>query len=196
VRCIKPNHNKAAFEFDNGFVSEQLRYLGVLETVRVRRMGFSEKIVFGDFVAKYKFLVPSKKHESDLDIIEKIEHFLKTKFIKGSHKIFLTSDQSQRLRVLLMAEYQKKVDMINKIQAAFQRYRIRKTNKIKLHRIAALARLSRNLRNYYTITEKRRRFAILKEHSKQVEISMRQAKEALIKQKSIKENIEIEKPQR
>ena len=36
VRCIKPNDEKAAFQFDNKRGVQQLRACGVLETVRIR----------------------------------------------------------------------------------------------------------------------------------------------------------------
>ena len=39
VRCIKPNDKKAAFEFDNVRVVEQLRACGVLETIRISAAG-------------------------------------------------------------------------------------------------------------------------------------------------------------
>jgi len=42
-------------------VLSQLRYVGLLETVRVRRAGFSVRIVFKDFIHRYGFLMPSAK---------------------------------------------------------------------------------------------------------------------------------------
>ncbi|MCJ8732972.1 hypothetical protein PDJAM_G00217640 [Pangasius djambal] len=40
VRCIKPNMEKHANEFDPEVVLNQLRYSGMLETVKIRRAGF------------------------------------------------------------------------------------------------------------------------------------------------------------
>ena len=39
VRCIKPNDEKAAFQFDNKRGVQQLRACGVLETVRISAAG-------------------------------------------------------------------------------------------------------------------------------------------------------------
>ena len=37
VRCIKPNDQKAAFQFDAKRAVQQLRACGVIETVRISR---------------------------------------------------------------------------------------------------------------------------------------------------------------
>lgn len=41
VRCIKPNENKSPTGIDDERVEHQVRYLGLLENVRVRRAGFA-----------------------------------------------------------------------------------------------------------------------------------------------------------
>ena len=45
VRCIKPNDDKAAFQFDNRRAVQQLRACGVLETVRISAAGFPSRWV-------------------------------------------------------------------------------------------------------------------------------------------------------
>jgi len=62
VRCIKPNANKKPREFDRDLVLSQLRYVGLLETVRVRRAGFSVRIPYKEFIGRYGFLLPSAKN--------------------------------------------------------------------------------------------------------------------------------------
>ena len=42
VRCIKPNDNKQGGVFDVPRVAHQVRYLGLLEVLKVRRAGFGE----------------------------------------------------------------------------------------------------------------------------------------------------------
>lgn len=56
VRCIKPNDSKAARTFETGKVLKQLRYTGVLETIRIRQHGFSHRYTFADFLKRYCFL--------------------------------------------------------------------------------------------------------------------------------------------
>ncbi|KAG8177886.1 hypothetical protein JTE90_001718 [Oedothorax gibbosus] len=56
VRCIKPNELKQPMIFEIGLVQHQVRYLGLLETVRMRRAGFSHRQDYESFLARYKML--------------------------------------------------------------------------------------------------------------------------------------------
>lgn len=49
-RCIKPNDNKKADLFDEQRVRHQVRYLGLLENVRVRRAGFCFRQPYEKFI--------------------------------------------------------------------------------------------------------------------------------------------------
>ncbi|XP_023671384.2 unconventional myosin-X [Paramormyrops kingsleyae] len=57
VRCIKPNNHKMPDQFDQTVVLNQLRYSGMLETVRIRRAGFPVRRPFQDFCARYGVLM-------------------------------------------------------------------------------------------------------------------------------------------
>jgi myosin-5 len=59
VRCIKPNNLKFPGGFESVKVLEQLRYSGVLETVRIRRQGFPVRVEFQEFVDRYRLLLPT-----------------------------------------------------------------------------------------------------------------------------------------
>lgn len=54
VRCIKPNDNKVATLFDTVRVEHQVRYLGLIENVRVRRAGFVHRQPYDKFLLRYK----------------------------------------------------------------------------------------------------------------------------------------------
>ena len=55
VRCIKPNNDRQASKFDREKVMVQLRYTGVLETAKIRRQGYSHRIVFANFIKRSAF---------------------------------------------------------------------------------------------------------------------------------------------
>ncbi|NXY22775.1 MYO3B protein, partial [Atrichornis clamosus] len=52
VRCIKPNSQKEPGVLDNQVVLLQLRYNGLLETIRIRRDGFSWRPSFEEFAER------------------------------------------------------------------------------------------------------------------------------------------------
>lgn len=53
VRCIKPNNERQARKYDKEKVLLQLRYTGILETARIRRQGYSHRILFANFIKRY-----------------------------------------------------------------------------------------------------------------------------------------------
>ena len=57
VKCIKPNSNKAAKDFNARLVTEQLKYNGVLEIVRIRRDGYSIRLPFIEFYQTYEVIL-------------------------------------------------------------------------------------------------------------------------------------------
>ncbi|XP_069735746.1 unconventional myosin-Ia isoform X2 [Phaenicophaeus curvirostris] len=56
IRCIKPNETKTAMLFTPELVLAQIRYLGLLENVRVRRAGYAFRQLYGPFLERYKML--------------------------------------------------------------------------------------------------------------------------------------------
>ena len=58
VRCIKPNNYKSANQFDNELVGHQVKYLGLMENLRIRRAGFAYRRKYTEFLDRYKCLCP------------------------------------------------------------------------------------------------------------------------------------------
>uniref|UniRef100_A0A8C5U936 Unconventional myosin-Ib n=1 Tax=Malurus cyaneus samueli TaxID=2593467 RepID=A0A8C5U936_9PASS len=56
IRCIKPNDKKAAQVFNEALVCHQIRYLGLLENVRVRRAGYAFRQPYEPCLERYKML--------------------------------------------------------------------------------------------------------------------------------------------
>uniref|UniRef100_A0A671K4H7 Unconventional myosin-X-like n=1 Tax=Sinocyclocheilus anshuiensis TaxID=1608454 RepID=A0A671K4H7_9TELE len=101
VRCIKPNMEKNANEFDADVVLNQLRYSGMLETVKIRRAGFSVRRTFQDFLSRYTMILRDKNHTADerkkcADLLTKYD-VTKKEWQLGKTKVFLKEALEQRL---------------------------------------------------------------------------------------------------
>ncbi|XP_059051494.1 unconventional myosin-XV [Achroia grisella] len=64
VRCIKPNTEKSPMKFDMPCVLAQLRYTGMLDTIKIRQTGYPIRIPFQNFVDRYRYLLKSTPQRS------------------------------------------------------------------------------------------------------------------------------------
>jgi len=67
IRCIKPNALKQAHEFDSIDVQRQLRCAGMLESIRIRRAGYSVRRPFKEFFNRFRVLCPSLTTAGQVD---------------------------------------------------------------------------------------------------------------------------------
>ncbi|KAK7168851.1 hypothetical protein R3I93_004987 [Phoxinus phoxinus] len=101
VRCIKPNMEKNPNKFDADVVLNQLRYSGMLETVKIRRAGFPVRRTFQDFLSRYTMILRDKNHTADerrkcADLLTKYDVTTK-EWQLGKTKVFLKEALEQRL---------------------------------------------------------------------------------------------------
>lgn len=55
---IRHRFQQAPHQFDEEIVLRQLRYTGMLETVRIRQAGFNVRLTFDEFIHHYRILLP------------------------------------------------------------------------------------------------------------------------------------------
>ncbi|KAK2585257.1 hypothetical protein KPH14_009957 [Odynerus spinipes] len=115
VRCIKPNDSRSPRFFDKEKVVKQLRYTGVLETIRIRQSGFSHRIPFNEFLKRYCFLafgyderVVANRDNCRLLLVRlKMDGWAlgKTKvFLKYYHVEFLSKMYEEQLKKIIMVQ--------------------------------------------------------------------------------------------
>uniref|UniRef100_A0A669PUA9 Myosin X n=1 Tax=Phasianus colchicus TaxID=9054 RepID=A0A669PUA9_PHACC len=101
IRCIKPNTEKAPNLFNPDVVLNQLRYSGMLETVKVRRAGFPIRCLFQDFLSRYKMLVkvPSFSDNNKAICARFLQAYdsSKKEWQLGKTKVFLKEALEQKL---------------------------------------------------------------------------------------------------
>lgn len=56
IRCLKPNQSLKPNDFDQAMIADQLRYAGVLEAIRVSRVGYSQRYTHETFLSRYRFI--------------------------------------------------------------------------------------------------------------------------------------------
>ncbi|XP_073705873.1 unconventional myosin-VIIb [Garra rufa] len=57
IRCFKPNDKKMSMVFDRDLCMQQLRYSGMLETIKIRKSGYPIRHTFKDFLYRYRVLL-------------------------------------------------------------------------------------------------------------------------------------------
>nr|XP_048687275.1 unconventional myosin-IXb isoform X6 [Caretta caretta] len=114
IRCIRSNAEKRELFFDEGLVLQQLRYTGMLETVRIRRSGYSAKYTFQDFKDQFQVLLPQNAKASKEEISA---HLNKLKLDKnnyqiGKTKVFMKEAERQMLQDTLHKEVIRKIVLL------------------------------------------------------------------------------------
>lgn len=111
VRCIKSNAEKMPNHFDDRLVLMQLRYTGMLETVRIRQSGYSVRLTFDEFIQHYRILLPRGLVSSKMDV----KVFLQNMNLKpdmyqiGITKIFMRESEKLSLDEQLHQQILKRI---------------------------------------------------------------------------------------
>ncbi|XP_068168168.1 unconventional myosin-IXAa-like isoform X4 [Antennarius striatus] len=111
VKCIRSNAEKLPLRFHDGLVLRQLRYTGMLETVRIRQSGYSIKYTFQDFVRHFYVLLPPSTSPTKSGIREFFRriHLPPAGYQVGNTMVFLREAERQRLQTLLHQEVLRRI---------------------------------------------------------------------------------------
>uniref|UniRef100_A0A7N6BXR9 Myosin X n=1 Tax=Anabas testudineus TaxID=64144 RepID=A0A7N6BXR9_ANATE len=156
IRCIKPNTHKMPDQFDQTVVLNQLRYSGMLETVKIRRTGFPVRRSFQDFCFRYKVLMRSALMPDDprgrcIQLLHLYDSS-SAEWQLGKTKVFLRESLEHRL------EKQREVEVLKAamiIQAHVMGYMARRQYRKLLQCIVVI---QKNYRAFYW----RRKFLLLR----------------------------------
>ncbi|XP_062983292.1 unconventional myosin-VIIa [Elgaria multicarinata webbii] len=127
VRCIKPNEYKKPMLFDRELCVRQLRYSGMMETIRIRRAGYPIRYTFVEFVDRYRVLMPGVKpayKQGDLrGTCQRIAEAVLGKHDDwqiGKTKIFLKDHHDMLLEIERDKAITDKVILIQKVVRGFK----------------------------------------------------------------------------
>uniref|UniRef100_A0A8C8AVP2 Myosin IXA n=1 Tax=Otus sunia TaxID=257818 RepID=A0A8C8AVP2_9STRI len=116
VKCIRSNAEKLPLRFNDSLVLRQLRYTGMLETVRIRQSGYSCKYSFQDFVNHFHVLLPQgispSKHNIH-DFFHKIK-LDPDNYQVGRTMVFVKERERQLLQDLLHQEVLRRITLLQR----------------------------------------------------------------------------------
>uniref|UniRef100_A0A8V5G947 Uncharacterized protein n=1 Tax=Melopsittacus undulatus TaxID=13146 RepID=A0A8V5G947_MELUD len=116
VKCIRSNAEKLPLRFNDSLVLRQLRYTGMLETVRIRQSGYGCKYSFQDFVNHFHVLLPQGINPSKHNIHD---FFRKIKldpdnYQVGRTMVFVKERERQLLQDLLHQEVLRRITLLQR----------------------------------------------------------------------------------
>ncbi|XP_069697284.1 unconventional myosin-IXb-like isoform X10 [Periplaneta americana] len=99
IRCIKSNSHKIPNKFDEETVQRQLRYTGMLETVRIRQAGYNVRLTYDEFIQLYRILLPKGLVSSQADVRDFLFtlNLNRDNYQLGTSKIFLRESEKVKL---------------------------------------------------------------------------------------------------
>ncbi|TKA57102.1 hypothetical protein B0A53_01058 [Rhodotorula sp. CCFEE 5036] len=152
VRCIVPNLRKSPAEIDVPLVLDQLRCNGVLEGIRIARLGYPNRLAFSEFRRRFELLAPAGAipkgfvdgAQACSTILSHLQLDAHT-YRLGLTKVFFKAG--------MLAELEERRDdcltgIITNLQASARRFIVRRQAVKILHREQAIRTLQRNARIY------------------------------------------------
>ncbi|XP_033482941.2 unconventional myosin-IXAa isoform X4 [Epinephelus lanceolatus] len=117
VKCIRSNAEKLPLRFNDNLVLRQLRYTGMLETVRIRQSGYNVKYSFKDFVHHFCVLLPEGTTATRESILQSLDQLdLEPEgYQVGKTMVFLREAGRQRLQAVLHAEVLRRIVMLQRL---------------------------------------------------------------------------------
>nr|XP_029479171.1 unconventional myosin-IXb-like isoform X3 [Oncorhynchus nerka] len=116
IRCIRSNAEKKEMLFDNALVQQQLRYTGMLETVRIQKSGYNAKFTFTEFLEQFKLLLPKEATTAPEDIANLLQEMGlgQSTYQIGKTKVFLKEREKQHLQDTLNKEVMRHIVILQR----------------------------------------------------------------------------------
>lgn len=156
VRCIVPNPNKKPGRVDVPLVLDQLRCNGVLEGIRIARLGYPNRLPFVEFRQRYEILTPGVIPRGYMDGREASRRMVNA--LELDEAIYKIGTSKVFFKAGVLAELEERRDLLlydlfSRLQAAARMSTARRQIKKVLNRAIAIQTIQRNARIYGDLRE-------------------------------------------
>jgi len=173
VRCIKPNTMKSPNAFESGEVLRQLRYAGMMETIRIRREGYALREEHESFYKRFHLLLSSAEAKKGdgishlVKVLSKRLNLTDAEWQIGHTKIFLKRELASKLEFLahlrvhiaarIVGKFGRRVAQkrASKLLSSWGRFRVfvlRKNRKISaVNKISSAFRMHKERKAYRSV---------------------------------------------
>ena len=156
VRCIVPNSEKRPGKLETNLVLDQLRCNGVLEGIRIARLGYPNRHSFAEFRSRYEVLTPGvippgyvdgrKAAERIAEALDLDKAFYKVGATKIFFKAGVLAELEERRDNLL-------TDLFRRFQSAARMHIAKRRIRKLLNRAQAIRTIQRNARVYIALRD-------------------------------------------
>lgn len=120
VRCIKPNDVRAGNQFVSVRVQDQLRYAGLVEVCRIRKLGYPDRRDFDTFYKRYKCIDTTAGNLDNLLANLTARGILVPgEFAKGKTRVFMRTAQVVSLEIAREAVFVKVAVVVQKVARSY-----------------------------------------------------------------------------
>lgn len=158
IRCIIPNHKMKAGFLEADIVIGQLACNGVIEGIRISRKGYPNRIIFNEFIQRYKVIAKSEELDAQQRLSDKVSVIvkqvpklkLKEHYMIGQTKIFFKAGAESFIEKV---RDEKVSEIILCAQAAIRGYLARKKTRAMREQINSAKVIRQNWSEYFRLKE-------------------------------------------
>eukprot|EP00064_Thunnus_orientalis_P004684 superscaffoldBa00000434_g4696 len=161
IRCFKPNNDKRSEVFDRELCMRQLKYSGMMDTIRIRNLGYPIRHTFEEFLMRYRVLlrttVCDPKTAKTVACCEAICNLViegEDKWKIGKTKIFLKDAHDALLERLREQE-------LSRVALVIQRVMMGYKDRYSYRRVKGISHRDYKLRIKKSFVQKRRAAVVL-----------------------------------